>query len=117
MANNSGDVITIMSEMQERQAANKTLLAEAKVRFNLSRVISQCGTWAITEYGMECLTNYYPIAKDRLLEGEPYYGWAVHMSEKRWIDMHDFCRCLVAARRHFMPGYRVVRNADADGSE
>lgn len=83
---------------------DKDLIAEAKRRFDLSPVIKQYGTWAITTYGMECLVSYYPIKKARLLENEGSgHGWDFHMKTKRWINMNDFLQCFEAAKRYHFP--------------
>jgi hypothetical protein len=51
--------------------------------------------WAVTEAGLECLTESYPIDANRLDEttyrdGETLADWIVHMVEKVWIDFDQF---------------------------
>ncbi len=79
-------------------------LAEAQRRFDLGKVIQDCGTWAVTDFGMECLVTYYPIPKDRLYNNEPHYGWVRHMIQtKRWCNIRDFAECLTQARLYHDP--------------
>jgi hypothetical protein len=57
--------------------------------------------WAVTDFGLECLTVDYPIGASRLDEtthrnGETLADWIVHMVEKVWIDFDQF----VDAYRH-----------------
>ena len=61
---------------------------------------SRHGAWAITNYGLECPTTYYPIEAARLWKGQGYYGWERHMSEKVWVNMAHFLDALEAAREH-----------------
>ena len=58
------------------------------------------GHWAVTDYGLGCLTNYYPIEARRLWEGEPSYCWEQHMSQKRWVNLADFRNAIAAAREY-----------------
>lgn len=67
---------------------------------DLSPIVKQFGTWAITEYGLECVTTYYPIEKERLGEAD----WTDHMAGKDWVILKDFVRALRAAKRHFKTG-------------
>lgn len=99
------DMARLVEEEAEKDAA---LLVEATAKLDLSPVIQQFGTWAVTEYGVECLTQYYPIEKHRLFEDEPFWGWWVHMAEKTWVDMFDFGRALAAARKHHYPKVRLT---------
>jgi hypothetical protein len=59
------------------------------------------GSWAVTSDGLEHLTiPPYFIKAHRLWEGEGYYGWLRHMSEKVWIDPDNFAAALAAARAY-----------------
>ena len=68
----------------------------------ITEVHSRHGDWGVSDYGLECLTTYYPIEASRLWEREEVYGWARHMSEKRWVNLPDFLEALEAAREHHM---------------
>jgi hypothetical protein len=49
----------------------------------LSPVIELLGSkWAMTDYGLEYLADYYPIERGRLLTEEAVANWRRHMSEK-----------------------------------
>lgn len=50
------------------------------------QVRRQFGTWAVTDYGLECLADEYAIEKKRLREND----WLDHMAGKTWVDMRDF---------------------------
>lgn len=66
----------------------------------ITEVYSRVGDWAVTPYGLECLTQYYPIEGCRLWEKDGFYGWPRHMSEKRWVNIADFREAFDAARMH-----------------
>lgn len=89
-----------LSEVDER---DEGMIAEAQRRFEVGEVYEQCGSWAVTDYGVECLTEHYPIPKDELYAGEPDGGWMFHMADKRWVNMSDFGMALQAARFRFDP--------------
>lgn len=73
------------------------LIAEATRKYDLSPVVEAFGTWAVTEYGVESLTTYYPIATADIWKET----WPLHMANKRWVTMRDFLMALAFARRHF----------------
>ena len=75
-----------------------------ELRGDLSPIIQRTKYWAVTTYGMECLTSYYPIEANRLWESD----WIDHMKGKDWVDMMDFRKCLKAAQ---------VIHADAEPKE
>ncbi len=62
-------------------------------------ILQQYGTWAVTDYGVECLEHYYPIEKKRLHDD----SWTLHMAEKNWVDMYDFLRAFYAGRCYHYP--------------
>lgn len=70
---------------------------EARVRYDVDRIIKRFGTWAVTDYGVECLTTNYAIPKDRLGESD----WKKHMCGKTWIVAEDVCDSLDYAKAHF----------------
>lgn len=60
----------------------------------ISPILRRFGTWAVTTYGVECLTRGYPI--DRAWLDEP--DWMDHMREKSWVVMSDFRAAFSAGR-------------------
>lgn len=58
-------------------------------------IITQVGRWAITEYGLECLTELYHINANALFQDH----WIEHMGGKNWVDdLEDFTAALYHAR-------------------
>ena len=70
------------------------ILEEALRRFEVSPIIKRYGTWAVTTYGVECLSTNYPIEMDRVDEQD----WLDHMRGKSWPIMPDFATALSYAR-------------------
>jgi hypothetical protein len=64
---------------------------------DLSPIIHEFGTWAVTHYGVESLTTPYAIEWQRVHESD----WVSHMAGKRWVDVRDFIRALDMAREVF----------------
>ncbi len=93
-----------------RELLTRTSLDDLRKRFDISRIRKQYGSWAVTDYGLECLTNYYPISRKRLFE--PY--WESHMADHTWVLFEDFSEALKRARTLYRPGiskrqrYRVL---------
>ncbi len=79
--------------------------ALAKVDIQRKDVVARFGDWVVTLYGLECISNYYPIKKERLWEK---YSWDRHLNEKRWVNMPAF---LVAFE--YAKGYH--KKVDANG--
>jgi hypothetical protein len=81
-----------------REMLRNVPLAELKRRYAVQgKVLKRFGTWAVTTYGLECLTDPYWIEAARL--SEPY--WSQHMANKTWVLVEDFEPALAAARaRH-----------------
>jgi hypothetical protein len=94
---------TVTELFQEVERRDAELLANATASYELAgeplQVIEQFGTWAVTDYGIECLERYYVIEKQRLHEND----WPLHMSEKTWVDMYDFLRAFYAGRCYHYP--------------
>ena len=57
----------------------------------IGTIFFQYGTWAVTDYGLECLTEYYVIEGKRVSETD----WPKHMDDKGWVEMKDFLMCFV----------------------
>ena len=54
--------------------------------------------WAVTSHGIEARDGKYAIAGNRVWEETLGHGWIDHMSEKDWVDIHDFAEALRIAR-------------------
>lgn len=68
----------------------------------LHETLWQGRQWAVTEYGIEARDGTYPIKAERLSETREYMGqqlldWPLHMAEKDWVDIHDFCTAFLVA--------------------
>lgn len=72
-------------------------LEEARRIFEVDPIIRRFGTWAVTEYGVECLTTHYAIEKARLKEPD----WLRHLIGKTWTVAADVSDALDFAREHF----------------
>lgn len=66
-------------------------------RFKIHPVLERYGEWAVTDYGLECLTHRYVIPKEMLNDQD----WIGHMSAKSGIGMMDFRRALAAAKKYY----------------
>jgi hypothetical protein len=84
--------------------------------------------WAVTSYGLECLTSYYPIEAARLTETRPgtrdMYDWPPHMAEKEWVNVPAFIEAFGQALRIHIEGHPVseawvaaVREAETVAAE
>lgn len=63
-------------------------------------IITQFGTWAVTEYGIECLTHAHQIQWDAVLDertDDDY--WLRNMSRHDWVNLLDFVEALRHGRR------------------
>ena len=63
-------------------------------------VVWRFGTWVVTGYGLECISNYYPIEAKRLWQTDEHYPWTRHMEEKLWVNMPDFLAAFEYAREY-----------------
>lgn len=91
-----------------REMLASTPLETLRKRYDVAPVHKQFGSWAVTTYGLECLTDQYAIEKSRLAESD----WEYHMSGKTWVLMEDFAAALRAARtRYRIPVSPSVRFA------
>lgn len=81
------DVIVVNSQI--------ITLEEAIHRFDVSPIIKRFGTWAVTTYGVECLTQQYFFELERVEEPD----WIEHMQGKTWVNMSDFTLALLYARQ------------------
>lgn len=69
-------------------------IIEAATFRGLPALLKRYGEWVITKNGIDSLATNYHIAKDRLDE----YDWIKHMSEKTWVNIHDFERAFFMAQ-------------------
>ena len=80
---------------------------------DLEEIWWQGRQWAVTSWGIEKRDGTYEIQAKRLWErglygsapkGPAPWAWPDHMSEKNWVDIHDFCSAfLVALSLHAKP--------------
>lgn len=72
-------------------------------------------TWAVTDYGLECLITYYPIPSERLAEERGGMAdWLLHLAEKEWAaeEFDDF----VDAFRRALTHHRITATFDLEAS-
>lgn len=83
---------------EPRSRLTQEQILESKRMFEIDDILQVIGIWCLTEYGLECLTVYYPIPWQRLWEPD----WVRHLEEKTWFgDGIDFCFALTAAKNKF----------------
>jgi hypothetical protein len=82
-------------------------LEEAARRVELSPILKRYGTWAVTEYGVECLSTYYAISNEILDRDD----WLKHMRGKSWIEFEDFRDALACAQRLLVASKKVRTTA------
>ena len=75
-------------------SGNTITVIEAANNLDMAPLLRRYGDWAVTDFGVECLINSYPIQKERLDEQD----WFTHMGEKAWVNMDDFRRAISAAK-------------------
>ena len=103
-------VLRIFTE-QELGEIGKTLfhtrrgwltLDEMREWLEINTIIKLFDTWAVTDYGVECLFEYYPIESKRLRE-----DWIDHLTEKNWMTaamLRDLTKAIDYAKEHFHIG-------------
>lgn len=89
---------------------NNNPLEELRQAHLVAPIITQFGTWAVTEYGVECLVDMYPIGKERLHEP----GWVEHLSNKVWVVRADFKAALRAGRHRWPPADKKLFARDLE---
>lgn len=73
----------------------ETISVEEVVRrLEVSPIIKRFGTWAVTTYGVECLSTHYAFQFNRVNETD----WISHLQTKTWIVIDDFVNALYYAR-------------------
>lgn len=74
-------------------------LEQACRAMQIDHIVERYGDWAVTKFGLECLSTHYVIEAARLW-GE----WTLrHMREKRWVVYEDFAQAYEAARAYHRP--------------
>jgi hypothetical protein len=67
----------------------------------LNAVWWQGKQWVVTSYVIEARNGNYCIEASRLGETRPgtesLPDWPMHMADKSWIDIHDFCTAFLVA--------------------
>jgi hypothetical protein len=66
----------------------------------MPHIITQCGTWAVTPFGIECLVYPYEIQWDAITDpvtDDDY--WLHNLSKKDWVNLEDFADVLHHARK------------------
>lgn len=76
----------------------------------LRPIITQCGTWAVTPFGVECLVHPYEIQWDSITDprvDDDY--WLRYLAKKDWIILEDFANALHHGRKihAFLQGVTV----------
>ena len=89
-----------------RELLATTDLAELRRRNDVSDVLEQYGTWAVTTFGVECLIDHYPIDKEGLSDPD----WLEHMAKKTWVLLDDFHAALEAGRQRYAGLLRARRH-------
>lgn len=59
------------------------------------RILARFGLFAVTSFGIECLSHSYSIPNHRLEEDD----WIDHMAAKTWVNIDDFKAALHYAKR------------------
>jgi hypothetical protein len=74
--------------------------ARNPIESEMPRLIAQFGEWAVTPFGVECLTYPYQIQWDSLLDpviGDDY--WLQNLAKKEWVNLHDFAEAMRCGRQ------------------
>lgn len=81
---------------QERHGGENPMPGEPPV----PTIITQFGDWAITPFGVECLTYAYQIQWDSLTDERVDDAfWLSNMAKKDWVNLYDFAEALRHGRR------------------
>lgn len=102
-----GSITLDMSESLTNWCGITRTLGEWLKVNRIKRVYARHGDWLVTDYGLECLTWFYPIEKARLWEQNGGHTWLDHMATKRWVDLGDFNAAWEAAKAHHRRWQRV----------
>lgn len=97
---NDSTAIVPHGEMLTNMLGRTRAVAEWMQEHEVSEVCQRFGDWVVTDFGLECLTNYYPITASRLWDGEDGYPWSLHLEQKTWVNIADFTAALQCAREY-----------------
>lgn len=95
-------------ENEGRKARDADLRQQGLIH-GVSPILNQFGSWAVTEWGIECLTHPYCIEAYRVHE----IDWLDHVTSKTWCVAMDFARALEVARRRWPEISRPQRQPTA----
>lgn len=90
------------------QTGRTVSVEEARRILEVDPIVERYGTWAVTEYGVECLTSRCSISKDELYERD-WEKRLVSWDRGFWADPVDVQRALAAGREHFRRVARVPK--------
>jgi hypothetical protein len=93
------DVLTL--DPKDRQCGNRYVDRPQKMTGLSTPIYYHNKQWAVTSYGLECLTHSYLIELKRLDEMTNEREWSDHMAEKIWCDIDAFYDAWVFAIDHF----------------
>lgn len=89
----------LWDDLHKEDEEDRRNLQWAQEHLEIGKLVEQKHGWAVTDYGVECLTRDYCIEKERLTEED----WPLHMAEKPWVDMYDFLYCFYRGRAYHFP--------------
>lgn len=75
-------------------------LDEVRAWLNTGAIVRLFNSWAVTDYGVECMVEYYPIERACLLTVD----WEHQLLNKSWMTarmMRDLQQALAFAKDHF----------------
>lgn len=93
-----------LDELDALAEAEDAAFRENVRRLDVSPILDQFRSWAVTTYGVECLAEYYPIPKQDLHDPE----WPLHMAAKGWVQMYDFLEALQPGQHRYGRGGRQI---------
>jgi len=75
-------------------------------RVRTSKKLWSNDKWVVTTYGIECITDTYIIAKNRLLEGlNSKWTWVDQLSGKAWTTREEFEPAYLKALEIYFPNH------------
>lgn len=87
---------TALRIAQERHGGANPMPGEPSV----PAIIAQFGDWAVTPFGVECLTNAYQIQWDSITDAKVDDDfWLSNLSKKDWVNLEEFINALHQGRK------------------
>ncbi len=81
---------------QERHGGDNPMPGEPPV----PTIITQFGDWAVTPFGVECLTHAYQIQWDSLTDNRvDDHFWLSNLAKKDWVNLYDFAEAIRHGRK------------------